>query len=98
MGKGRYLAFDEVFFASNRFIGDEPLGHQESVGCNAQACMVVKSSPAASLIVPQSEVLFQVLVVTLDAPSLVSAADQVVQDSTLGQGRQDVFDWLGLIR
>ena len=98
LGKGRHLAFGEVFFAADRFVGNESLSHQESVGRDAQAGMVVESPPAAPLIVPQSEVLLEVLVVTLDSPALVSGADQVVEGNARWQGRQDVLDRLGLVR
>ena len=59
--------------------------------------MVVEPSPAAPLGVPQAKVLLEVLVVALDTPTLVGAADQIVQGSALGQRLQDVFDWLGLL-
>lgn len=71
LGKGRHLAFGEVFFAADRFVGNQALGHQEGVGRNGQARMVVKSSPTSPLIVPKAKVLLEVLVVTLNAPALV---------------------------
>ena len=85
LGNGRHLAFDEVFFTPGRLVGDKSLAHQEGVGCDAQARMVVEPSPAAPLVVPQAEVLLEVLVVALDTPTLVGAADQIVQGSALGQ-------------
>jgi len=84
LGKGRHLAFDEVFFTAHGLVGEQPLGHQKGIGSNTQARMVVESSPTASLIVPQSEILLEILVVTLNAPSLVGATDQLVQRSALG--------------
>lgn len=65
------MACDEVFFAAQRLAGDEPLGHQEAIGRDAQSGMVVKPAPAAALIVPQTEVLLELLVVALDAPALM---------------------------
>lgn len=92
------MALGEVFFAADGFVGNESLGHQERIGRYGQARMVVESSPATPLVVPKSEVLLQVLVVTLDAPSLVGGADQVVEGRAFGQGRQDILDRFGLVR
>lgn len=41
--------------------------------------MVVEPSPSAALVVPQPEVLLQILVVALDAPALMGGVDQFVQ-------------------
>ena len=73
------MAFDEVFLTADWLVGNESLGHQEPVGRNTQAGMVVKTSPTAPLVVAQPEVLLQILVVALDPPSLVGGADQLVQ-------------------
>src|SRR4051812_7265784 len=45
------------------------LGHQEAVGRDAQAGVVVEAAPAAALEVPQAELLLQLLEVALDAPA-----------------------------
>ena len=42
LGKGRHLAFDEVFFAADWLVGNQSLGHQEPVGRDAQTGMVVE--------------------------------------------------------
>ena len=84
LGKGRHFAFDEVFFAADWLVGDESLGHQEPIGCDAQTGMVVEPSPAATLVVPQPEVLLQVLVVALDAPALMGGVDQIVDRRVFG--------------
>ena len=65
------MAFDEVFFAADWLVGDESFRHHEPVGRDAQAGMVVEPSPATALVVTESEILLQVLVVALDAPALV---------------------------
>lgn len=61
----------EVFFATDRLFGVESFCHQKPVGRDAQAGLVVEPSPPAAFVVAQAEVLFQVLVVALDAPSLM---------------------------
>ncbi len=78
------MAFDEVFFAADWFVGHEAFCHQEPVCGNAQTGVVVESSPAPSLVVAQAEVLLQVLVVTLDTPALMSGADQFVDRGVFG--------------
>lgn len=97
VGKGRHLACGEVFFTTDGLVSDKSFGHQEAVSCDAQRGVMMKASPAAPLIVAKAEVLFQVLVVALDAPTLVRSADQFVQRSALGQGAQAVFRRLGLV-
>jgi len=84
LGKGRHLAFEEVFFAADRLVGDEAFCHQESVGRDAQGGMVVKPPPASPFVVPEAEVLFQILIVALDAPALVGDADEFVEGDVLG--------------
>lgn len=70
------MAFEEVFFAADWLVGDDSFGHQESIGRNAEAGVVVESAPATAFIVAQPEILFQLPVVTLDAPALVGGADR----------------------
>jgi hypothetical protein len=79
------------FFAADWFVGNEALRHQEPVCGDAQIRMMVESSPAPSLVVAQAEVLLQVLVVTLDAPALMSGTDQFVDRGFFGQRRKDVL-------
>ncbi len=95
-GKGRHLAFDEVFFAADRLVGDESFCHQEPVGRDAQGSMVVEPPPTSTLVVAQTEVLLQILVVALDALALMAGAGQLVDRRVLWQGRQGVFARLGI--
>lgn len=60
------------FFAADWLVGEESFGHQAPVGRDAQTGMVVEVAP---LIVPQPEVLLQILVVALDARALMCDAD-----------------------
>src|SRR5450755_1522402 len=58
----------------------------------------MEASPAPALVVTETEVLLQVLVVALDAPALMGSADQLVERRALGQRRQAILGWLVLIR
>ncbi len=44
------------------------MGDQESVGGDAEGCMVMEASPASSFVMAEPEFLFELLVVALDAP------------------------------
>ena len=46
-----------------------PLGDQESVGRNAQRGVMVEAAPSASLIVPEPDLLLELLIVALNAPA-----------------------------
>ena len=78
------MAFDEVFFAADWLVGDESLSHQEPVSRDAQTGMVVEPTPAATLVVPQPEVLLQILVVALDTPALMGGVDKFVDRRVFG--------------
>src|SRR3981081_14211 len=56
-----------------------PFGNQEAVGGNAQSSMVMKSPPAASFKVPQSEFLLQLLVIAFDDPAMFGEIDQFTE-------------------
>ena len=44
---------------------------QETVGCNAQGGVMMRATPAASLVVAQAEFLFKLLIVPLNPDSAV---------------------------
>src|SRR5919202_4518811 len=46
-----------------------PLGNEEAVGCDRQASMMMKASPAPALVVPETDFLLEPLVVALDPPA-----------------------------
>ena len=60
-----------------------PLTDQQAAGGDAQRGMVVETSPASPFIVAEADLLFQVLIVTLDAPPEFRGVDQI--------GEADVF-------
>jgi len=78
LGNGRHLALDEVFFTAGIAASSESVGHQEPVSRNAQRGVMVKAAPPPSLIVPQSELLLQILVVALNAPAHLGNKRQLV--------------------
>jgi hypothetical protein len=57
----------------------------------------MESAPAAPFMVAQPEVLFQFLVVTLDAPALRDGTDQFHDGRVRWQRGQDVLARLGLV-
>ena len=63
---GRGLRFLQRFFANTVGV-PKLLRHEEPLGCDAQAGMVVEAAPASALVVSKPEVLLGVLVVTFDA-------------------------------
>src|SRR5450755_4305894 len=58
----------------------------------------MEASPAPALVVTETEVLLQVLIVVLDAPALMGSADQLVERRALGQRRQAILGRLFLAR
>ena len=97
VGNGRHLAFGEVFFTADIGASFQSLRHQKTVCRNAECRVVVKSSPSPPLIVAQSQILLQVLVIALNAPTHVCGVYQVVQCGRLRQCGQLVFLRFGLI-
>ncbi len=63
------------------------LRHQETVHCNAQAGVVVKAGPTPPLIMTQTLVLLQILVIALDAPAHVCNAHQITERACLWECR-----------
>src|SRR5258705_850702 len=72
-------------------------GQQETVGCNAQGGVMMKATPAPSLVVAQAEFLFKLLIVPLNAPAHFGAIDQIYQRGISGQRRQPILGGFSLI-
>ena len=66
------------------------LGDEEAVGRDAQAGVVVEAAPAAARVVPEPDLLFELLVVALDHPPCLDALDNVVK---FGMGRRCRLPW-----
>ena len=73
------------------------LCQQETVGCNAQGGVMMKATPAPSLVVAQAEFLFKLLIVPLNAPAHLGAIDQIYQRRISGQRRQPILGGFCLI-
>ena len=74
----------------------QPLGQQEAIGGDAQAGVMMKAPPASALVVAQAEILLEVLVVTLDAPTHLGFKHHALQRHVLGQRAEPVFERLGI--
>src|SRR5512134_2544724 len=101
-GKGRRLALEEasdgVFFGVLCSASKQLLGDQKPVGRDSQAGMMMESSPASSLVVSQSQLLLELLIVALDAPAQMCHTDQLVERGVLGQRRQPILGRLRFAR
>src|SRR6185503_10924397 len=96
-GKARNLAFDEVFFSARVFAGGQLFGHEEAVGRDTQACMMMEAAPTSPLIMAQPQLLLQFQVIALDAPAHLCCGHQIVDGSVLGQRRQPVLGRFALV-
>jgi hypothetical protein len=56
----------------------------------------MKAAPSASLELPQSNLLLELLIVALDAPAQFGDVDQAIEGDIVGKGREPVFGRLGL--
>ena len=83
----------KFFFTAGITASLESLRHQEAVGRDAQRGVMVKPAPAPSLIVAQSEVLLQILVIPLDAPTHFGDEHHLRQGGLLWRGGEEVFRW-----
>jgi len=70
---------------------------QETVGCNAQGGVMMKATPAPSLVVAQAEFLFKLLIVPFNAPAHLGGLDQIYQRGIGGQRRQPILGRFCLI-
>ena len=70
---------------------------QETVGCNAQGGVMMKATPAPSLVVAQAELLFKLLIVPFNAPAHFGGLDQLHKRGINGQRRQPILGRLCLI-
>lgn len=84
-GNSRCLACCEVFFGADRSAGSEAFSEQKPVGRNGQGCMVMKSAPPSTFVVPQPQFLLQILLVPFNAPEHMRGRHELRQ---AGVGRQ----------
>ena len=55
------------------------VGHQEPIGRNTEGSVMVKTAPASSFIMTQSEFLLQLFVIAFDDPAMLGQSHQVPQ-------------------
>jgi hypothetical protein len=70
---------------------------EKPVGRDAQRGMVMKAAPVATLEVVQAELLFEFLIVALDAPANLDGGDQRLAGDVRRQRGEKVFGRLGLL-
>ena len=69
---------------------------EEGVSGDAQRGVMVKAAPAAALEMAEAKLLFEFLVIALDAPAQLGHAHQLLERGGGGQGTQEVFGRCGL--
>src|ERR1700683_5639159 len=69
-----------------------PFGYQEPIGRDAEGSVMVKTAPASSFVMTQSEFLLQLLVVALDDPAMLRHSHQIGKWGGLGQSGEPVLD------
>src|SRR3954451_19062640 len=57
---------------------------------------MMEAAPAASLVVPKAEFLFQLLVIALDPPAQFGQIDQAIEGHVRREGGQPIFGGLGV--
>ena len=77
-------------WGGNRF----PFRDQETVGGDAQRGVMVEATPSPPLVVAQTKLLLEVLIIALDPPSQFRDVDQSAATDGGGQRGQKVFRWL----
>ena len=84
------------FFSTGIAASFQALGHQKAIRRNAQGAMVVKPAPASALVVAKPQILLEVLIIALDAPTHMCGAHQIARCGCLGQRGKVVFFRLSL--
>src|SRR6201991_1799985 len=70
------------------------LGDQKTVGCDAQAGMMMKPAPVAALVMAKAELLLELLVIPLDPPARLGNPHEALPRRALGQIGEPVLGWL----
>lgn len=89
-GYGRRLESNRVFLAA------QSLAHQEAVGGDAQACVMMKATPVTPLVMMQSQLGLQLLIVALNASAPLRGGDECFDGRVGGKPREPVMPWLGI--
>src|SRR3990172_9411011 len=89
-GEGRRFESSGVFFNAG-----EPLQHEETIGSDTQARMMMKAAPIAPFVMTQTHLLLEFPVVTLDAPAHFDGGHQCLERDVLRQGGQEIAGRFG---
>ena len=73
----------------------EALGNEKAVGSNTQGGVVVEALPAPALVMRETELLLEFLIVPFDAPAHLGDKDQLRQCGLDRGGGEEVFCRLG---
>jgi len=84
-GEGRRFESRGVFFTAA-----ESLQHKKAVGSDTQTRMMMKATPIAAFVMPETDLLLEFEVVTLDAPAHFDAGHQVFERDVRGQVGQEI--------
>src|SRR5947209_10175214 len=68
-----------------------PLGYQEPISCNTQGGVMVEPAPVTAFKVSQPQLLFQLLVIPFDDPTMFGHLHQSFERCSRRQRRQPVF-------
>ena len=82
-GYGRRFESSGVFFSPG-----QPLQHQETISRDTQACVMMESSPVASFVMADADLLLEFPVVPLDAPAHLDDAHQFLEGDVAGEPGQ----------
>src|SRR5271155_5316281 len=74
-----------------------PFGDQETVSGDTECGVMVEAAPPAPFIVTQAKLLFELLIIALNAPTQLCQINQAIEGDTLGQGGQPIFGWFGFV-
>src|SRR5271170_4227610 len=58
---------------------------------------MVEAAPPAPFIVTQAKLLFELLIIALNAPTQLCQINQAIEGDTLGQGGEPIFGWFGFV-
>ena len=91
-GYGRCFESSGVFFNAGK-----PFQHEESIGRDTQARMMMKASPIAPFVMPEPQFLFELAVVALDAPTHFDGGHEILERELRREGGEPIMGRLGLM-
>lgn len=68
------------------------LSHQKRICSDTRCGVAIKATPASPFVMTESELLFQVLIVALDAPAHLGHEHKLLKRRLLGGGSEKVFE------